>query len=64
MDYSHEEDGYEEEFEENDSNMNLEKDENYEPYDYTNTVQKIFKTEKIKRNLSENDPRRFEDADI
>jgi hypothetical protein len=37
-------------------------DQEFIPYDYTNTIDKIFKTEKIKRNLNENDPKRFEDA--
>lgn len=35
----------------------------YEPYNYTNTVDKLFKFEKIKKNYSIDDKRRFEDAD-
>lgn len=42
--------------------IDLDIDENYQPYNYTNTIDKIFKTEKKKRDLSENDPRRYEDA--
>jgi hypothetical protein len=36
--------------------------EDFIPYDYSNTIDKIFKTEKIKRDLNDNDPKRFEDA--
>ena|SRR5690348_7407219 len=45
-----------------DSKMIIEND-SYTPYDYTNTIDKIFKTEKKKRDLSDFDPRRFEDAE-
>ncbi len=37
-------------------------DDSFQPYDYSNTIDKVFKTEKRKRNLSDFDPRRFEDA--
>lgn len=46
----------------NNQRIDLDIDENYQPYNYTNTIDKIFKTEKKKRDLSENDPRRYEDA--
>ena len=36
----------------------------YQPYDYSNSIDKIFKTEKKKRDFSDRDPRRFEDADL
>lgn len=35
----------------------------YEPYKFENTVDKIFKTEKTPKNPSEYDPRRYEDAE-
>jgi hypothetical protein len=38
-------------------------DDLYEPYQFINTVDKIFKTEKLIRDLSEADPRRFEDVE-
>lgn len=34
----------------------------YKPYNFENTIDKIFKTEKRPKNTGENDPRRFEDA--
>ena len=37
--------------------------EEYEPYNYTNTVDKLFKLEKIKKKYPIDDKRRFEDAD-
>jgi len=37
--------------------------EDYRPYLYKNTVDKIFKTEKIAKKLNELDPKRFEDAE-
>ncbi len=41
-----------------------ENEEDYEKYNFKNTVEQIFKTEKINKNTGENDPRRFEDVDI
>ena len=35
----------------------------YEEYNYSNTIDQIFKCEKVKNNIPMNDKRRFEDAD-
>ena len=37
--------------------------DDFKPYNYHNTVDKIFKTEKKPKNTSEHNPARFEDAD-
>ncbi len=42
----------------------MEEDDECINYDFKNTVEKIFKTEKIYKNLIDNDPKRFEDVDI
>jgi hypothetical protein len=69
LDEDEDEENFEEENYQNENNNQMDEDntdinidENYQPYNYTNTIDKIFKTEKKKRDLSENDPRRFEDA--
>lgn len=38
-------------------------DDEYEEYNYSNTIDKIFKCEKVKNSVPMNDKRRFEDAD-
>jgi hypothetical protein len=47
-----------------DNDKENEEDITYEKYNFKNTIEQIFKTEKVSRNTDENDPRRFEDADI
>jgi hypothetical protein len=39
-------------------------DNDYNGYEPIHTPEKLFKTEKVKKDLSEIDPKRFEDADI
>jgi hypothetical protein len=36
----------------------------YQEYKFENTVEKLFKTKKVKKELAETDPKRFEDADL
>ena len=42
----------------------IEEDKDNINYEFKNTVEKIFKTEKINKNTNDYDPRRFEDVDI
>jgi hypothetical protein len=39
-------------------------DQEYTGYKFENTVEKLFKTKKVKKDIGEADPRRFEDADM
>ena len=59
-DYSYDDEDMMDEEKENIYSMNDIDD--YKPYNFQNTVDKIFKTEKKPKHTSENDPRRFEDA--